>query len=283
MTKLTGENDWLRVTNGVVDASQATKSVPCDTDGRFHLPPIDDPFVCFIADETGYRELTDAALFGTNAVALQPWSQLEGEVLVGGAPAAGLQVTMYQSAFPEGMFPSVMYSNAGLTDAAGRYSFQHCVAGQQSLSVDYGAMQRLGGIGICEKRHFDLAVGESFVQDFGRDTADVIGRVVVSDPKQVDYTRSRISLLESGRTAPEGGSAHLVRTSHYTELQESGQFRIQNVTPSEGTVVVLIWIRGETTGWSHTKEIPITPEMFEGKSSRDPIDLGEILISDDAE
>lgn len=279
--KVVGEYEGLSVRNGTVQASTASDVIPCGAEGRFHLPPLNDPFVCFISDESGYRELTDAALLASETVTLLPWATVSGEVRLNGDRAADLSVSITSgTSDPDSGFPGVHYSSFAQTDESGAYSFPHCAAGHQSLSVHYDDVPVFGGYG-GERRHFDLEPGVEAVQDFGRGTADVIGRIVLPDPDDVDRWRSGVSYSEAEELSADfNGVPVRIFTSHQTGIQESGEFRIHNI-PGAGKVGIWIWIQGETAGWSHMKEIPITPEMFEGKSSTDPIELGEIRIEPD--
>ena len=68
-------------------------------------------------------------------------------------------------------------------------------------------------------------------------------------------------------------------STHSAKLEADGSFRILNLEASTHKIEIFIRVMGERDSEArYTQKIVITPERFVGKSSTDPIDLGEIQV-----
>jgi hypothetical protein len=128
-----------------------------------------------------------------------------------------------------------------------------------------------------------LVAGETTRQDVGRDGVDVIGRVNVPEGVDIDWKYSGLHFVrylpadENGRRQPE---------FHQSQLNRDGTFRCFNIRPGEYEGAAMVGKPGDSILFTHqahrkrsfTAELRLTPEMFVGKSTTDPINLGEILL-----
>lgn len=271
-----GQQARVVFSNGGPSEAPASQ-VQCDAEGRFTIDQQADPFNCLILDEAGYLQITDVELFATESVTLYPWSQVQGEAHLSGEPAPGLPLTLLVEprvmVHGDGILPEIDFVDHGTVNASGEYLFPHCIAGRQALWVQYDDADPENIFpSNRECRSFELAAGESSIQDFGRDTVDIVGRIVVADPSANDWSRTSVALWPTSDTK---------RGLIQARPDESGAFRIRNVRPGPGTVYVYLWMQGEPQ--SEGFEVTITSEMFEGKSATVPLDLGEIRIEDSEE
>ena len=87
----------LQVIDGIVDESSATSTIAADSAGRFHIPPQNEPFVCFIWHETGYAELMDVELYQQPTIVLKPWEVIQGTLRKQAAPAENVKVVLLRN------------------------------------------------------------------------------------------------------------------------------------------------------------------------------------------
>src|SRR5262249_29181815 len=132
----------------------------------------------------------------------------------------------------------------------------------------------------------DVPPGRTVVQRIGAEGADLTGRVLLPEGIDLDWDHSTVRLdHKMDWPAPIDGKPRLAgtqrirRSSHFLKLQADGSFRIFGLLPAEQDVTLSLSLSGakrSDSGW--TKVIHITPDMFEGKGPRTPIDLGEIQV-----
>jgi hypothetical protein len=175
------------------------------------------------------------------------------------------------------MYPEIHYLNYGVTDASGRFVLPRCIGGTRSLSIHYDSGTPTGHSSNSENRRFELPAGETSTQDFGHDSVDIVGRLVVADRNEIDWSRSRLSLIPA-----EDGTdpLNLESVSYEALLEETGAFRLRNVRPVAGAIYGFITLQGDYR-WTYEVEVPITPGMFAGKSATEPLDVGEIPVEDE--
>ncbi len=66
-------------------------------DGRFSFPAQTEPFRVFVDHESGFAEADEKALAGASPLTIQPWGRIEGTVMIGTRPAAGVQVRLSET------------------------------------------------------------------------------------------------------------------------------------------------------------------------------------------
>lgn len=131
----------------------------------------------------------------------------------------------------------------------------------------------------------ELNPGQSVVQRIGAEGADLTGRVQLPQNLEWDFDRSYVSVVQRKELPPAAdgklrlsGTQRVLRSVHQLKLSPDGSFRIYNLLPVEQELTVSLSPVGDKGRGAYSKVIPITLEMFEGKSTRAPIDLGDIQV-----
>ncbi|MEZ6035623.1 MAG: carboxypeptidase-like regulatory domain-containing protein [Planctomycetaceae bacterium] len=263
----------LYIKNGVVDESQITSATTADPSGNFQILPHAEPFECLIVHDTGYLKLMDVELLQQSELKLLPWASVKGELWMRGTPAANVGVhLLMRDEFldDESSLPHIGFSQSVHTDASGMFAFPKCIAGDwERIMPYYDSVTE-----IRSEMHHDfirLEPGEERHEIIGRDGADVVGRVTL--PPDLEIVMNKCDIWVVNVDARRNGSVN-----HVTLLPD-GSFRCSNLPVAKHEIRILVSVAGEQfPPVRYTQKIVITPERFVGKSSTDPIDLGEIQV-----
>lgn len=296
-------SSYLSVQNGLVSersVNEATVVVQSDAAGRFELPVHNDPFVCLITHPAGYLEIADRELGATPELTLLPWKTVEGTVAVQGSPAAKVDLDLHSSldhlTLDVGTeVPGVLFSLTATTDADGQYRVMHGTPGTWDVRASYpspAGREQPDAPGWdrpapwrSSRFEIDIAGDGPTRLDIGRDVVDIIGRVVVPDGVSPDWLYSGVQFHCDREVAGKGRSR---REFHQARLSEDGSFRCYNVPAGDfkGTAIIgeaddRVWHFASTArkrGYEGTIQLPA--DMFEGKSTADPIDVGKIAVEE---
>jgi beta-lactamase regulating signal transducer with metallopeptidase domain/uncharacterized GH25 family protein len=279
--KLNSSKD-LYIANGVVDESQITSATTADQSGKFQIQPHAEPFGCLIVHDSGYLKLLDVELLKQTELKLLPWASVKGELWLQGVPAANISVQLRKSDLDRGedtSLPHFGFAHNIRTDASGKFAFPKCMAGEWDRFIVYDETITQERLGTKKYEHYDmvqLRPGEERYEVFGRDGADVVGRVMLpADPEIVmNDCDIYVDDIDARRLNGDRPSS-----THSAKLEADGSFRILNLEASTHKIEIFIRVMGERDSEArYTQKIVITPERFVGKSSTDPIDLGEIQV-----
>ncbi len=295
------DNAALILSNGVPknEPSEYTPAAVLRADGagQFELPVYNDPFVCVITHETGFLELGDRALIEQSDVTLEPWTAIDGTVFAQGEPAPDADISL--SFQPDrsmledtAEIPMTYYRVSATTDNAGRYRLPFGMPGVWHVAVSYSSADDEADSTPGSHRPaawrsttftIDVPRENTTRLDIGREGVDVIGRVIVPEGVEVDWPFSGVHFVREVSRQANGFSR---REFHQARLSPDGTFRCFNLRPGDyegaaiaGTADARIWaIYAATRKKSFEKSLRLTPEMFVGKSSTKPIDVGEIVL-----
>ena len=106
------------------------------SDGRFTLPPTDEPYIVLACTDTYYSRATKAEFEATHELKTQPWGRIEGQLLIGSKPGAGYEVSVHAAGTHSSGEPAINLSDNVHTDAEGRFAFRHIFAG--NILLFYG-------------------------------------------------------------------------------------------------------------------------------------------------
>ncbi|MAT16485.1 MAG: hypothetical protein CMJ46_14575 [Planctomyces sp.] len=274
-----------------------------DRYGKLELPLTDRRFTAILTHETGYLELMDFQLFNQQQLKLKPWKSMKVKVLLRDRPVDSLRVTTSNgpiilrnsdedspSAYGLGQH-AVRYKQETSSDEEGVFDIGFLP--DQSLSFQITQEQAGPQTGNSVRAPLEWACtfnldrpieeGQEFV--IGDDEIDVIGKLALPENKKVKLEDGKLFVTkqETSRTSPFSG------TTTFCRVNKDGTFRIPNLKPGHyyGRLVVtdqemyraeeLDIIRSynfQSVEVEH--DFQISPEMFEGKGPKDPIDLGEV-------
>jgi beta-lactamase regulating signal transducer with metallopeptidase domain len=293
VTKRRNDFHGFEVVGGVAKQPSATTFTSADVEGEIRIAPSSDPFICFITHDSGYAELMDVDLFKSGKISLVPWAKVEGVLSIAGKPAARVAVQLAGGA-PFGLdsaFPGISYSNHATTDSEGRYRFERCVAGEWNESFLYHpARPPVPGraqFGDQTLLTVTLAPGQVLAQHLGKDGTEVRGRVSLPKKASIDWNMSRAVLMcWDQRTPPDATTKlprnfqRIARRRDLLTLKQDGSFDFVNVEPAEYELNLSVVAPGDQ--WfrpTYSKKITITRAMFLGKTTTNPLDLGDIPLS----
>jgi beta-lactamase regulating signal transducer with metallopeptidase domain len=277
VTKRRNDYRGFEVVGGVANQTTATTFTSADVEGEIHIAPSVDPFLCFIAHDSGYAEMMDMDLFKSAKISLVPWAKVEGVLSIAGKPAAdvGIQFDRRDPLAFQSAFPAISYLNRTTTDAAGRYRFERCAAGEWVESFDQTLLM------------VTLAPGQALLQQLGKAGTDLRGRISLPQGASIDWDRSRAILVcWEQRTPPDAAtklpknSQQVARRRVFQAFNKDGSFQFVNVEPAEYELNVSVHVAGDQSMRpKYSKKMTITRAMFLGKTPANPIDLGDIPLS----
>jgi hypothetical protein len=180
-----------------------------------------------------------------------------------------------------------MYSDRATTDSEGRYRFERCIAGQWDETIAYQPAGARADFAYRTILAVDIAPGQTLSQHFGKEGADLRGRVSLPKGTSIDWDQSRAYLTSwEPRTPPDTTTKlpraflQVARRRDFLTLGKDGSFRFINLEPAEYDLAFVVLVQGDDINRpSYSKRIAITRKMFLGKTPTNPIDLGDIPVS----
>jgi beta-lactamase regulating signal transducer with metallopeptidase domain len=289
VTKRRNDYRGFEVVGGVANQSAATTFTTADVEGEIRLAPSSDPFLCFISHDSGYAELMDVDLFRSGKISLVPWAKVDGILLREGKPAGHVAV-QFDRRDPfalDSSFPGISYFNHTTTDSAGRYRFDRCVAGEWNESIVYRPAPAVARFRDQTMLTVRLAPGQALSQQLGKDGTDVRGRVILPKDASLDWTQSSAVLFYWEQRTPPDPATKLPRNFRQVALRRDlltlnrdGAFQFFNVEPAEYELKLGVPAPGDQfVRPTYSKKMALTRAMFLGKTTTNPLDLGDIPLS----
>lgn len=294
----------LQIVNGSAEESDTNGPavvVQSDEHGQFTLPVHNDPFVCVITHPDGFLEVSDRELIEKETLTLNRWAGIAGSISVAEQPGIDLQLRLtWDDVYAVGLndmseVPMVLYSLTEELNPGQTYDLPYGRAGDWRLLVSYGApsqeeIEHAGGQHFSPRSSsvfpVQLKEGETVEMDVGHQTVDIIGRFVAPQGVEVDWRFSGVHFIRELARTPDG--RHRRWENYQATTKPDGSFRCFNMRPGdyEGMAIagreedqLRNFGRVSTLrkrGFELT--VPLNTEMFDGKSSEDPIDLGNIIV-----
>jgi hypothetical protein len=147
-------------------------------DGKVDFPPQSGAFKLVAMGDAGYAEADQDAIAKSSDITLAPWGRIEGRVMVGSKPAAGLtlDVTRPQMGFDRNQ-PQVYHQISITTDGDGNFVVDRIPAGTWTLSrripLDGNSWQNQPLDSV------DVSAGKMVTINLGGKGRPVVGKVVV--------------------------------------------------------------------------------------------------------
>jgi hypothetical protein len=150
-------------------------------EGRFRFPAQTEPFRVFVEHEGGYAEADEKALAASTPLTIRPWGRVEGMVKIGSRPAAGAQVRLSEmdTLWDPNQAMPITQSQQKLTDARGRYAFEHVIPARLSMSRIFTLERSSFHVGTGAIRTVTVKPGRTTFVDLGGTGRPVVGRFVM--------------------------------------------------------------------------------------------------------
>ncbi|HEY1684778.1 MAG TPA: redoxin domain-containing protein [Tepidisphaeraceae bacterium] len=208
---------------------QGCEQATVATDGTLKFPPqAAGPFKVIIFGSDGYLATDRAALAKSDQLTLQPWSKIDGVLMIGNKPAALETVVAEADAPPYD--PKQPFINNQLrtqTDAAGRFTFPRVAPGKTTVARE--VQLGVGGgrwLGMSTQRQsLNLKTGQSSHVQLGGMGRQVTGHIII--PSELAsrndwyFGISELRLNESSNTSP--------LTSYPVQISQDGTWRADDV------------------------------------------------------
>jgi len=132
-----------------------------------------------------------------------------------------------------------------------------------------------------------LAPGQALSQQLGKDGTDVRGRVILPKDASLDWTQSSAVLFCWEQRTPPDPATKLPRNFRQVALRrdlltlnKDGAFQFFNVEPAEYELKLSVPAPGDQfVRPTYSKKMALTRAMFLGKTTTNPLDLGDIPLS----
>ncbi|MGE3819911.1 MAG: sigma-70 family RNA polymerase sigma factor [Isosphaeraceae bacterium] len=263
-----------------------------DAEGRFTLPPLDEPFPMTAFGASGFVTIDGEPV---EEITLKPWGRIEGVALVGSKPMVGQNVSLTQSPSRPFNAITVTQGDGTTTDAEGRFTFEKVMPNPDVIVMAPfdGTIQTWAEVKPGETTQVTLGgkgrpVVGKLVRPEGVSSEDWAGaRVVVglrSDrlpvpPRPVD---APADWLETWWNSDEGRAyrrSYVNRSLQKTD--PDGSFRFDAVEEGAYRLTVQAWTgvlpgRGPVSGRPFTVDVPLQVPPIPGNQSEEPLDLGTL-------
>jgi thiol-disulfide isomerase/thioredoxin len=188
---------------------QDTVKTQTDASGRFSFPPKMDAHCVIVFAPAGYAERRVAELGSASEIRLQPWTRVEGQLMIGTKPGADEAVRLSLAHIPyqfhPRQFPPIQLFLNTKTDAEGRFVFEKVAP--VAVEVYHEPKVRDGRLGIVPQSQttkLQLRPGETNRLTLGGKGRPVVGRIVVNGYEgKIDW-RADVQHLEAVVPEPSG-------------------------------------------------------------------------------
>ncbi len=232
--------------NGILDeeARKRYKFLPADSDGRFVVPQLAEPFILVPFAEAGIAKISGKAFLENpeaRTVTLLPWGRVEGQLMIPPILGAGLRTEIGSGvvSMTQGMFswdagprdePSLWFSYTTQPDESGRFVFDRVLPSrvdfvyQSYRSVDDGTLLQTPFVHTS----VEIEPGKTARIQLGRPGPAVEGEIVLSetDRKTVDWKNATIRVWPNiGPTVPPPAPKFSdgEREKFFNKIEQSGQ------------------------------------------------------------
>jgi RNA polymerase sigma factor (sigma-70 family) len=259
----------LRIRNGrIEDDDPIIPRTTTDADGAFDLPSQTTPFLLQVLSDAGYTQVDGMSVAKNSNLQLTPWAQIQGRLLFGTKPAAGvyLQAGSIDQYKTDGPRPLSM-CNRATTDANGNFKMDHVVPGQIDVERNYeepsGSTSMIFSEDIGTTQ---VTAGQTTTVTFGGVGRPVTGKFIFPpNLKPTDY-------FINARAFPNDRSSQ-----HFLEVAPDLTFQINNVPPGDYQIHIFLQkVRGDRADQPDLIQFTMPP--IPGGVSDEPLILPDIQL-----
>lgn len=283
-------------------------TVQTDAEGRFSFPPQGDAYLIAVIHEQGYGQVRQEQFEQAAEVKLEAWGRIEGRVMIGSKPGAGVGTALNINEPYERNRPRLTFHYEGQADNEGRFVFERVRPGEvqaaRTITLDRG---RFRTVSYSHGTPVMVRPGQTAQVTLGGTGRPVVGRVVMPSEGAPEsgwtFERGNLSLTEPEIRYPDDWDdmtaeqrqawfQQYVKTEEYKATQRSrryyplmveadGTFRVEDV-PSGSYTLSIAAVRspmGNTPFGGRNEPVGsavvevVIPEMPGGRSD-EPLDLG---------
>ena len=319
--RLFNENIRLPLRNGRLPSSpapgQAANAWQTRTDdaGRFGFQPQDEPFRVMVLHDQGYAQRSEQELARSSEITLEPWSRIEGTLLIGSQFGAGqsIRVQLERTSFVPSGYEFYQYETR--TDDSGRFTVERLMAGEAQVFRATPSKQSKGlsypsDLSVSTGFPFEINSAKTITLRAGGRRRPVTGRVAINTvkidqatlpgsagriepysllgrlhrkqadmPEPRDYAswdaEKRKTHAREWYLSAEGRAARRERWLATFAIDSDHRFRIDDVEP--GAYTLYVEPIDQRLRGVLTREIQVPP--LPGDRSDVPLDLGTLPIS----
>jgi hypothetical protein len=275
---LPGRSD-IRIRNETVDFadSNAARAVS-SADGDYDLPPQSGTFQLQALGDAGYGQADQDAVKKNPDVQLTAWGRVEGRMLIGTKPAAGVDLQAYSidQMLAAGPAQTSMVNRAR-TDADGNFTMERVLPGTSQFEqtfLQHSGSNAMGFSGLVGRAQ--VAAGQTTTITLGGVGRPVVGKFVFP-PGLVrsDYfiNARAIALADSAATVRQLLQVH----AYFLNVDADHNFRIDNVPPGGYRIHVFLQkVHGDRA--SQPNQMRFTMPAIPGGVSDDPLVIPDIQL-----
>jgi hypothetical protein len=240
------------------DAGNILRGTETDGSGQFSIALEPDTRGIVVAHDEGYAISTPISIDSSGSLRLERWARIEGTLRIGASRAVGATVSL------SGTSGFVRVAISALTDAEGRFSFEHIPAGAYQIAHRIDLEQAPGR--LTQTQNLLIRAGERSVVELGGRGSPVIGKIVfVARNPQIAWNTfpHQLESIDSGPT----------ERRYAVEFDRSGGYRIEDVPAGHYRLTLRI---PDLPGNIYTREV-VVPEVPGGRSDT-PVNLGTLTL-----
>ncbi len=285
---------WVHIKNRKLDRSLThgeLRHAIAKADGTFTVPKLPEAFGLVVLHEAGCLIVSGEKLGNRTPckLVLVPWARVEGQVRIGGKPAADREVEVTTDGPREDALPHVMHECTARTDDQGGFVFQRVLPGEGRIGYRPGPP--VHHIPLSHLSEIALPAGKTKRVTLGGRGRPVIGRIVL--PDDVDARRLVWNTLHnqvnpalrpnSSEQLMLGMDPEQVPRGILVAIERDGRFRAEDVPAGRYVLKVNVHRRrsrrpllmGEEVG---TVRHRLRVDRIPGGRSDEPLDLGDIPL-----
>ncbi len=308
---LSRSQSWVHIIDGAVNPQDRNdKELVTGPDGTFVIPDSDKPFLVVVLGDDAFALASQASLATSPKIQARPYGRIEGQLLVGGRPAANQQMEIHAYFRDESApFCNVYLQSMATTDPDGRFTLERIVPLphprisrrrtrlwylDEPVRVVAGETTRItiGGNGRPVIGHMLAPEGSKGPINFAVGSVVRIESNRPLTPYPLELVRGKVNrgrvnphdvkLSEWSQKwdkSPEGIAYRESRVAGEIELAPDGSFRFDALPAGDYRVSIRINEVAPPHGPFDRVVKEFTVPAFSGPRQPDPLDLGEIRLT----